>query len=143
MNRHGLRLQEITPADQPLASSLDMKNWVGGPLEDITDYDEWVINEARNVILISLGGGSHEIPSMYDLFYKGRRIRIESGGDRASSHLEEHADGSRTFTVFISLAVPLDLKDEYEHVRDLTVEAFAALYPRSEEYPSTLVIDFV
>ncbi|WP_457281616.1 hypothetical protein [Polaromonas sp. P5_D5] len=95
--------------------------------ERLTKYGQWVVNEDKSVILRAMGGGSFEIPEMYDLVYKETKVHLEcgGGGDRAKISVNM-PDGSCDITIFVShIRIPPELFQELTSLLEVTVEALA------------------
>jgi hypothetical protein len=74
-----------------------------------------------------MGGGSFEIPEMYDLIYKEAKVHLEcgGGGDRAKISVP-NPDGSYHITIFIScIRIPHELSQEEDSVLTAIVETLA------------------
>lgn len=124
-----LRSKKITADDLRLIDHYGIKDWNGEEFDRdlLIKYGKWVANEDKSVIFKGLGGGSFEIPEMYDLIYKGAKIHMwcGGGGDRAKAFVK-HVDNSYDMTVFVSrIWIPPDLSCEQDSVLKLIVEAFA------------------
>lgn len=64
------RVEKITEQDLTLVRALDVITWDGGRESDdlIVKYGKWTISTDRTAVFNSAGGGSFEIPEMYDLY---------------------------------------------------------------------------
>lgn len=130
-----LRSEKITANDLWLIDKFGIKDWNGKEFdrESLIKYGKWVVNEDKSVIFKGLGGGSFEIPEMYNLVYNGAKVHMwcGGGGDRATAFVK-HADNSYDITIFVSrIWIPPELSREQDSVLALIVEAFAVDYLRS------------
>jgi hypothetical protein len=137
-----LRLQKITENDLPLIRQLGLKDWSGKEFGDSLLVRKWVVNENRSVIFMALGGGAFEIPEMYDLIYKGRKIRLEcGGGGLPARQFVKNEDQSYENIVSVThTLIPPELSHEQDSVMALAIEAFAAITPMSS--PEKLTVEF-
>ena len=120
-----LRREKIVEVDLPLISL----HW--NEMESNKDLlirsEKWLVNEDKSVILRAMGGGSFEIPEMYDLIYKETKIHLEcgGGGDRAKLFVK-NPDGSYDITIFVShIRIPPELSREEDALLAVVVEALA------------------
>lgn len=127
-----LRSEKITADDLLLIDRFEIKDWNGNEFNRnlLVEHGKWVVNEDKSLIFKGLGGGSFEIPEMYDLIYKGARVHMwcGGGGERAAAFVK-HTDNSYDITVFVSrIQIPPELSNEQDSVLGLIVEAFGVHY---------------
>jgi hypothetical protein len=130
-----LREEKITTDDLRLIDQFGIKDWNDKEFDRdiLVKYGKWVVNEDKSVIFKGLGGGSFEIPEMYDLIYKGAKVHLEcgGGGDQSKTYVK-HADNSCDIAIFVSrIWIPPALSREQDEVLALIVEAFAVPYSSS------------
>jgi len=120
-----LRQEKIVETDLPLISRYWNDTEVNKGL--LINWGRWIVNEDKSVILRGMGGGSFEIPEMYDLIYKEAKVHLEcgGGGDRAKISVP-NPDGSYHITIFVSrIRIPPELSQEEDSVLTVVVEALA------------------
>lgn len=128
-----LRQEKIVETDLPLID----RYWNDMELNKglLVNYGRWVVNEDKSVILKGMGGGSFEIPEMYDLIYKEAKVHLEcgGGGDRAKISVP-NPDGSYHITIFVSrIRIPPELSQEEDSVLTAIVETLAVESFRSSQ----------
>lgn len=125
-----LSREKITSDDLPLIRRLQLKDWNGVPLREdgLVKRGHWVVNPDRSIVFVGAGGGSFEIPEMFDLYYEEYRIRLECGGAGARGRvLNKRADGGYDIDIFVtSMPLPAALAQQQDAIQALVVEAFAA-----------------
>jgi hypothetical protein len=120
-----LRREKIMEVDLPLIGRY--WNEMESNKELLIKYEKWLVNEDKSVILRAMGGGSFEIPEMYDLIYKKEKIHLEcgGGGDRAKIFVKK-PDGSYDITIRVSqIRIPPELSQEEDALLAVIVEALA------------------
>ena len=124
-----LRLEKITEEDLALIRELGLRDWNDREFDErgLVAFCEWVVSEDRSVILMALGGGAFEIPEMYELIYKGERVRMECGGGGSPAWtFGKGYDLVSERTVFVSrIAIPSALSHDRDTVLKVAAEAFA------------------
>ena len=144
-NNSMFRLEKITEKDLPLFRRLGIKDWNGKDFDEdiLLKHGKWVVNDDKSVIFKALGGGAFEIPEMYDLIYKAKRIRLECGGGAAPARIFlKHDDQTYDQTVFVShIRIPQELSHEQDSVLAVAVEAFA-IYSLMSSTPGKLTVEF-
>lgn len=122
-----LRLEKITENDLALIHHCGIRDWNDQEFDQtrLLNYGKWVVNEDKSVIFVALGGGSFDVPEMYDLLYEGKRIRLEcgGGGDRARTYTTRD-DRTKECTVHARIKIPSELLDKRDFLLALIVEAF-------------------
>ena len=138
------RMEKITEQDLPLVRELDLITWDGGRESDdvIVKYGTWTISADRTAVFNSAGGGSFEIPEMYDLYFAGHRIRLECGGAGERSQWFEDLDSSTRKVTFLvtDLHVPPALAERRDALLAMIAEAFAVRYAPAPG--TTLLVQF-
>lgn len=139
-----LKRQKITEDDFLLLSKYDFKGWNGGNLNLVNTIQlgHWLVNEDKSVIFFPLGGGSFEMPEVYELVVNETKVRIwcGGGGDQAK-RFKKKADQSYEITVRVSkILIPTALLHIQDSVKELIVDAFAVKL-LSGNY-STLAVEF-
>ena len=70
---------EVVPEeDREFFNSMGLKDCWGREGKCLTKYTEWCADRERNAYLVAIGGGYHEMPHFYDLWWKDHVIRIEA-----------------------------------------------------------------
>ena len=125
-----LKRQKIAAAELTLFSKYEFKNWNGEPFDanTLSRHGEWVCSDDRRVIFLSLGGGTFEIPEMYDLIVDEAKVRIWCGGGGGQAkRYDKKPDGSDEISVLVSqIWIPRLPSQSQETVLELVVDAFAA-----------------
>jgi hypothetical protein len=105
---------------------------MGGPLshEKICSYGEWVISDDGEYLLFGTGGGSFEIPEMYEFKYQDKVIHLSSGGGGLRSKIfTQDEGGTYSVQIFIDdFVVPKELLSEKQTVAQKIAQAFFAQY---------------
>lgn len=74
---------EVVPEeDRDFLKSMGLKDCWGTELKTITKRTKWCADREQNAYLIGIGGGYHDMPYFYDLWWNGHVIRmeVEEGG---------------------------------------------------------------
>jgi hypothetical protein len=133
--RTKLREVKITTDDLRLIDQFGIKDWNDKEFDRdmLVKYGKWVVNEDKSVIFKSLGGGSFEIPEMYDLIYRATKVHLEcGGGGNQPKTFIKNADDNYDIAIFVSrIWIPPALSREQDAVLALVVEAFAVRYSSS------------
>jgi hypothetical protein len=126
-----LRYEKIIENDLSVIAHFGIKDWSGKKFDEalLLEYGNWVVNDDKSVIFKALGGGSFEIPEMYDLVYKGTRIRLEcGGGGTPPKGFVKNDDQSYDITVFLAhIYIPPELAHEQDSVLASAVEGLAVV----------------
>lgn len=127
-----LRLEKIEEENLPLIRRLKLLNWSGTKEDEasLIKSGKWIANADKTIVFHDAGGGSFEIPEMYDLFYSGLRVRLECGGGGLPCKWFGNLDKSdRKLTILVTkLDVPPELSSEHHALLALLAEAFAVRY---------------
>jgi hypothetical protein len=120
------------PSDVQYLVGLHFLNYMGGSLshEEICSYGEWVISDDGEYVLFETGGGSFEIPEMYEFKYRDQVIHLSSGGGGLRSKVfTQDESGIKNLQIFIDgFVVPKELSSEKETVAQKIAQAFVAQY---------------
>lgn len=120
------------PSDVRYLAGLKFLNWAGGPLEHekICSFGHWVISDEGECILFATGGGSFEIPEMYEFKYRDKVIHLSSGGGGLRPNIfTKDKNGTYSVQIFIDgFVVPKELYSEKEHIASKIAEAFFVEY---------------
>ena len=89
-----------------------------------------MISEDGEYLLFGTGGGSFEIPEMYEFKYRDKVIHLSSGGGGLRPKIfTESENGTYSVQVFIDgFVVPKELFGEKEKVATKIAEAFSVEY---------------
>jgi hypothetical protein len=122
-----LRFAKITESDLSLIRQFGIKDWNGREFDKdlLLKYGTWVVNEDKSVIFKALGGGSCEIPEMYDLICREAKIRLECGGGGSRARrIVKNDDQIYDTTVFVTrIQIPPHLAHERDSLLALVSEA--------------------
>lgn len=81
-------VKKIEADDIEVLKAYGVRNWDDSSLnyEIEIKHGEWVVNEEKDMFLISIGGGSCEVPEMFVFGFKEKKYKYEfgGGGDRAN-----------------------------------------------------------
>lgn len=101
----------------------------------------WIVNPDKSAILIALGGGSFEIPEMYDFVYQGHKVRIHcGGGGMQAKSFTRKPDQSIGVTIRVTeMQMPPALEQDQHAVFALMAEAFAVEVYGADVDPTLLV----
>ncbi len=120
------------PSDAPFLLGLEFNNWAGGPLshERICSGGEWVISDGGEYLLFGTGGGSFEIPEMYEFKYRDKVIHLSCGGGALCPNIfTRDESGAYSVHIFIDgFIVPKELLSERENIATKIADAFATKY---------------
>lgn len=81
----------VQEKDFDFFKSMGLKNcWGTDPKIFLPGRTEWIADRVRNAFLVAIGGGMHDVPLIYDLWWNGYVVRLEvedfrSGGNRRES----------------------------------------------------------
>jgi hypothetical protein len=122
--------KKMDEKDLELLRHYNIKQWDGEDFENesILKYGKWVISKSKDMFLKGLGGGSFEIPEMYQFVFVGGIVHIECGGGGTSSRSFKHnKDGSYDEEIIISRTYYTNYNDKYDSidVNATIAEAFA------------------
>jgi hypothetical protein len=81
-NNSIFKVKKIETADIEVLKAYDVRNWDDSNLnyEMKIKHGKWVVNDEKDIFLISIGGGSCEVPKMYSFGFKGKKYKYEFGG---------------------------------------------------------------
>lgn len=121
--------QKMDEDDLRLLQKYNVKTWDDKAFADesILKWGYWTINENRDRILKSTGGGSFEIPEMYTFIYNEVQIKIEcGGGGNPANTYKRYEDHSYDQQIHISkLIVPQELSSLIDDIAASIAEALA------------------
>ena len=139
-----LRLEKIAESDLALIDRLGLKDWNDQAFDRtlLVKYGKWMVNEDKSIIFKGLGGGSFEIPEMYELVYEGQKIRLEcgGGGDPAQTYSTREDQTKETRVHVKRIRVPPMFEARRDLLLGLIVKAFATLFGSS--LSGELVVEF-
>lgn len=81
----------VQEKDYDFFKSMGLKNcWGTKPQIFLPGRSEWTADRVQNAFLVAIGGGMHDVPLIYDLWWNGYVVRLEvedcrSEGDRRES----------------------------------------------------------
>lgn len=105
--------------DLELLRHYNVKQWNNEDFQDelILKYSKWVISKNRDMFLKGLGGGSFEIPEMYEFVFSGGKVHIEiGGGGNRGIIFKKYNDGSYDEKIIISRTYYTDYNDKYDSI---------------------------
>jgi hypothetical protein len=105
--------------DLELLRHYNVKQWNNEDFQDelILKYSKWVISKNRDMFLKGLGGGSFEIPEMYEFVFSGGKVHIEiGGGGYAGRKFKKNNDGSYDEEIIISRIYYTDHNNKYDSI---------------------------
>lgn len=122
--------KKMDEKDLELLRQYNIRQWDGKDFknESILKYGNWVISKNRDMFLKSLGGGSFEIPEMYEFVFAGGIVHIECCSGRTGSRsFKLNQDGSYNEEIIISSTYYRNYNDKYDSidVNATIAEAFA------------------
>jgi hypothetical protein len=139
-----LRLEKIKEEDLPLVRMLNLTDWSDTRMNEalLVKHGSWIVNADRTIVFKDAGGGSFEIPEMYDLFYSGLRVRLECGGaGLCPMWFDDMEKSARKMRILVTkLHAPPELTIVRDMLLALMAEAFAVRYMTL--HTSSLLVQF-
>ena len=113
--------ERVPDKDRDFFMSMGLKNCWGSDTLDLPSDKMWSADRERNAYLIAIGGGYHDMPYFYDLWWNGYTIRME---------VVETGDGNYSTKVNIiwniwRISIPKEIWDKKDEIIGLITEAFS------------------
>jgi hypothetical protein len=137
-----LRPETITKEDLPWIRALRLSGWTRADEAALLQQGKWIANADRSIVFKGAGGGSFELPELYDLYYRGSKARLECGGDGlpAKWHTLAGESAAKLVVQVTGLHLPPPLEAERDTVLALMAEAFAVGH--MNPHPAALTVQF-
>ena len=112
---------EVVPEeDLDFLKEMKLKDCWGRKLLYVDEDTKWCADRERNAYLVAIGGGYHEMPYFYDLWWNNHVIRIE-GEEGGKGNIEVGVD----IVWFINrVPIPKDIWNYKDEVMKIIEEAF-------------------
>lgn len=113
--------EKVPEADWDFFRSMGLKDCWGIRSFNLTKRSKWCADRERNVYLVGIGGGYHDMPHFYDLWWNGYTIRME---------VVETGDGNYNTKVniiwnILRIPIPKGIWNKRDEIIDLITEAFS------------------
>lgn len=80
----------VQEKDFDFFKSMGLKNcWGTDPKIFLPGRTEWIADRVRNAFLVAIGGGMHDVPLIYDLWWNGYVVRLEVEDFRSEGNRRE------------------------------------------------------
>ena len=115
-------IYEVVPeADLEFLKAMKLKDCWGTRLLYVDEGIKWCADRELNAYLVNIGGGYHEMPKLYDLWWNGKVVRIE---------VEESGRGNIEVGVDViwlvnSVPIPQDIWDYRDEIMKMIEDAFS------------------
>lgn len=77
----------VQEKDFDFFKSMGLKNcWGTKPQIFLPGRTEWIADRDRNAFLVAIGGGMHDVPLIYDLWWNGYVVRLEADDFRSTGN---------------------------------------------------------
>lgn len=77
----------VQEKDFDFFNSMGLKNcWGTKPQIFLPGRTEWIVDRVRNAFLVAIGGGMHDVPLIYDLWWNGYVVRLEADDFRSEGN---------------------------------------------------------
>lgn len=83
--------EKVPEDDWEFFESMGLKNcWGTKPQILLPGRSEWIADRTQNAFLVPIGGGMHDVPLIYDLWWDGVVIRLEAENYRSEGNRREN-----------------------------------------------------
>jgi hypothetical protein len=97
--------QKIDTTDLDFLEKFQLTDWNGRVLdaEMLVKSGYWIVNDEKTLVFYECGGGSCEIPEMYELIFKEQKIRVYCGGGGIDPReMKCLKDGNWEISIFVT-----------------------------------------
>lgn len=134
---------EIVPEeDKEFWLSMELKNcWGKDPLPFVCKTT-WCADRERNAFLNAAGGGFHEVPEFYDLWWNGTTIRIETEPYGYEGNREVGYD---IIWKIYRIPIPKLLWDKKDEIIKMIYEAFSVnpRFSKAIEFVKSITVNIL
>lgn len=112
----------VQEKDYDFFKSMGLKNcWGTKPLIFLPGITTWTADRVRNAFLVGIGGGFHDMPDYYDLWWNGHTIRMEI----VEAGIGNYDVGVDMVWFINKVPIPKEIWQYKEEVMNMITEAFS------------------
>lgn len=132
----GFVFEKVPEKDWEFYNSMGLKNCWGKNMSRADKYTQWCADRERNVYLVGIGGGYHDMPYFYDLWWNGHIIRME-----ISKRFAKNSNGRIDVIWYVhSIPISEQIWEYKDDVVEMIKEAFSVNRGWSESYELNNII---
>lgn len=114
-------VKEVVPEkDREFWLSMELKNCWGNAPHPLLKSRTWCADRERNAYLIGIGGGMHDLPLFYDLWWNGIITRVEA----LEASTGNATTGIHMVWNIIKVPIPEEIWEKRSDVMELIKDAF-------------------